>query len=262
VQLNGWVVSPRLFWCGCLCASGTVEVLKQLDPCSALGIYSPVWINFLGSVGSALLLDSGACALYMYLTVLHTQHLSHVPNQLRDVYLAANLALTFLIILSSLVGSASNNMFWYGIEAWVLIVHQVFNTVLLNVSLSLLTSVLLNMTILMPSANFRAAIRKMRFLRVAIVVLVSGAIADQFVGPSTPITQLVWGVPSGSIDLDDFDITAWVGSMLVCIAHLILLYTLRRPVSKEKESTHTKVERIEVSLQHSVSERERAPTST
>jgi len=100
------------------------------------------------------------------------------------------------------------------------------------------------------------------FLQAAIIILVAASITNSFVSAQTPITLLVYGVPVPSIDVTDFVFTDWIGSVFVVIAHVILLYTLRRPQTEEKNST--KVDRIDVSRSVSDIEirGERSPTTT
>lgn len=248
--LNGFLVTPRFFWCSCLCVSSFIFILLQLDPLGALDMYPPPLIKFLEWVGTSLLLDSVSCALYLYLIVLYQQHLAQVPRLLFLMWSGINLTATFLVLLVCVIGSASNNYFWYGICIVIVIVHELLIAVLLNVSLSKITSILKTMS--SDGSNdpiFKAAIRKIRFVRLVCTSILCFVLGHQLFGSESFLELLAWGQPIPAYPIGEFVLDFWIPPILLCAVHTLLLYTLRRPQQKPS----TRVDRIDPSTHVSTS---------
>lgn len=252
IKETGWVLNPRCLWAFCLCLSASFDVLRDLDPTSALGIFPPGWLNFLVFVGTSLLLNCAGCATYMYLVVLYKQHMSEVPSWLRTVWLTLNITLTIVNSITSLVGAGSNTIFWFGVGTWVTMLHELVIMILVNESLNRLTNILKKLP--GSNASLERAIRKMRIIRVAATVICPAAIINQIISSENAFNRLAFDSIK-TPDTADFDVMYWVPGILVCIAHSTFAWMIRRPKSKDQE----RLERINVTQS---SESGRRPSTT
>lgn len=242
-------LTPRSFWGGCLCVSSAGLLLVAIDPLGALGIYPLPLLWFLSRLATMLVLNSLSCAFYLYLIVLYTQYLDHVPERLYIIWLGVNTTLSLLLAFTAIIGSATNNNFWYGFGGMFIILHEICSACLINASLSRLTKILQNMTHASNDLILRVAIRKIRLIRLIAVVLCALAVGNQIFGTDGFVTKLVWGAPIPAYPTSEFLPTLWFPHILIALAHVFLLYIFRRP-QKKADAT---LERIEVPSQSTVS---------
>jgi len=257
VLLNGWR-TPRCLWVVCLCMSSTVYVLLQLDPRGILGLYSPAALKLIEWCVVLSVLQSFAFTGYMYLIAIYQRNLSPVPPLLRNYWLAFNLALTLLHVILSLIGSLADNLFWFGVDSCVLVVHEFSQILVLNVCICGLARYLQRLTqqqgSIGMSTNFSHALRKMLFVRVGSIVIFVIVVLYQVLGPDGTLVRVSTPyMPILKYNSTTFSFSNIVGIFLIAVLHVLLLYMLRRPQAKsQRTSERTPAKEISTSSRASV----------
>jgi len=119
VEENGWVVSPRFVWFGCLIMSSFLFCVLQLDPSASLGIFQHRWRAFIGFFDSSLLINAIYATFYMYMIVLSKRHLQEIPALHTYVWIVVNILSTLFVGITCLVGAITDNHFWFAVGlAW------------------------------------------------------------------------------------------------------------------------------------------------
>jgi hypothetical protein len=243
VKPNGWRTA-RAVWSYCLFASSTVFVITYLDPRTLLGLYSVHVVNVLVWFEVLTLSQSIAFAAYMYLSALYRRNVGSVPPLLRGSYLWFNIGCSLAHAVLSLVGAATDNMFWLGVSELFLVVQETVIILVLHVSLCKLARYLQSLTQAQTAVgakfiDFKDVLRKMCWVRVSTIIFYLFACIYEIALPGQAMDRLSKPHTPFSIDNSSFQIIFLASPLMVCILHCIILYMMLRPQSKSEKSSRT-----------------------
>jgi len=161
---------------------------------------------------------------------------------------------TFILLqaIFSTIGASTGNLFWFGIDQFIVSLQVILMTLLLNVSICKLTNYLKQLnqeqnSLGTTGTNFRSAMRKMLYVRVISISLTIIVFSYSIFAPggakdrtATPFTPIV-------IDNRTFAGQSLVTPTMICLIHSMLLYMLRRPQSKSEKSSKSGEKPTEIS---------------
>jgi len=241
VGLKGWK-TPRAAWASFLVVSSSVFVINYLDPRSILGLYPANLLKGIEWIVVITLASSFGFSGYMYLIALYQRNMSSVPKYLRNVWLV--LMITFLSFhaVFSIIGASTGNLYWFGVDGFILAAHEILMTLVLNVSICKLGLYLHELnkeksSLGSQSTNFQNALRKMTYVRVGSIMMTVFAVSFQVLSPGSvrdrvakPFTPIIY-------DNSTFQGMNIISPLLACGLHSLLLYMVRRPQPKSGASS-------------------------
>lgn len=242
VSTRGWASTPRNWWLVNLCVTASLFVLFYLDPRTYAGIYDAVWGKFADFFTLICFLQSVSLALFLYLQIVFQHNLARVPKKLTPAWFGFNFVCGVLELISTLVGSIVDRIFWYGV-AWVVMVsHELVLLIGLNVCLWQVSRTIIATTQNVPekisNRNYTATLRKLLYLRILICIVAPPVIAYQIFSPDGAIKRLgSWGRPIPSKNNEQFDFLICFAPLFMCLAQGILIYASRRP-DKDSKVNH------------------------
>jgi hypothetical protein len=208
--------------------------------------YTPTLIKLIEWIVIITISQSVAFAGYMYLTAQYHRNLNSVPISLRNYWLGINLSFSTVHAVLSIIGTATGNLFWFGVDGVILVVQEVGLIVVLNISISKLCSYLQKMTqekavLGAVGTNFDGPLRKMMWVRVTSILITVFAAAFQLAAPGSAFDRI--SKPYTPIVLDNatFNILVVISPTLACTLHCWLFYLLRRPQPKSERSSEKNV---------------------
>jgi len=174
--------------------------------------------------------------------VMYQRNMGSNPTFLRNFWLFFNVAFSLTHAVLSVIGGATNNLFWFGVSDVCLAV-QIFGLILvLNITTSRLSGYLRKLTqekdaLGGTATNFGPALRKMMWVRIYMIAILILVMLYLIAGPGGASSTL--SKPSQPIFYDNATFTALnvVPPLLSCILHCTLLYMLRRPQPKSERPT-------------------------
>jgi len=229
-------------WSCCLCVSSTIFVIDQLDPRAILGLFPSQLLKFIEWTETIAITQSIAFAGYVYMTAMYQRNMGSVPAFLRNYWLGFNVLFSLTHLVLGSIGAATDNVLWFGVSEALLVVQEVAIAMVLVVSISKLSGYLGQLTQEITTlggkpTNYGGALRKMRFVGVYTLVITilacvfeiaaPGHAADNLSHPNTPIVY----------KNSTFAALTLVYPGLVCLAHSLLLYMIRRPQPKSEKTT-------------------------
>jgi len=249
VTSKGWG-TPRTAWLICLCFSSTVFAILHLDPRGILGMYPPAAIVILEWSVILSVLNSFAFSAYMYLIAIYQRNMTSVPACLRNYWLVFNVAFFILHIVLSATGAILGNMFWFGVDGFALVVHELSHILVLNVCICKLARYLQHLTqerktLGATETDFSSALRKMMYVRVGSIFFFLLAFLYEIFAPGNGALDRI-SAPNTHIMPYDNAVFTWstnIGIFLVILIQSLLLYILRRPRAKGSERTSERTQK-------------------
>jgi len=234
IESEGWVLSPQCVRQVCLCMSSASLLITLLDPTSVLGIIPTPWRLFMECTFTILLLNSACSTFYMFVIVLSKRYLAKakVPPLFTRLWLATNSLFTFVVVIVGLIGAIIDDSFFFGVCLLVLMAHELFIVVLLNVTLHKVGTLLAEYET--DSSKLKAQLRKLLIGRVASTILGVGAVATELINPDSLIYALAntEADPTRGFDPLTFNLTAATPFVFATAAHVTLMYTVQRTHSR------------------------------
>jgi len=241
VTLKGWRTS-RTVWSCCLCVSSSIFVIDQLDPRTILGVFPPQLLKFIEWIEVITLTQSIAFAGYVYMVAMYQRNMGSVPALLRNFWLGFNVTFSLAHLILGLIGSVTDKVLWFGVSEALLVVQQLAISAVLNVAIFKLSGYLHQLTqdrtiLGGTGTNYSVALRKMCFVSVYTVVIAMMACVFELAAPGHAVDNL--SHPNATIFYinSTFSGLALVYPALVCFAHSLLLYMIRRPQPNSEKNT-------------------------
>lgn len=232
VLLKGWFTA-RSLWLNCLTWGIAVEIILLFDPRGMYGLYMPSGLRFLEWMTIVSVLVGLIFTAYMYLIVLYKYNLKSVPVRVRALWIGINGAFILTHIVLSAVGSLTDNVFWYGVDGMVLIIHENLIILTLNVSIWKLTKALRAQTKDISTSggnsNFNVALKKLRCVCIVSIVAVLIATAYQLGGSGYIQRLKSYPQPATAYDNKTFSPLTIVTPLIIAGLYSLLLYSSRRP---------------------------------
>jgi len=241
VGIKGWKTN-RALWACCLCLSSGVFVLNMLDPRAALGLYPPNILKLIDWVEVITLASSFAFTGYMYLVALYQRNMNAVPTHMRNAWLALMITFSLVHAVLSVIGVSTGNLYWFGVDGFILATHEILMTCFLNFSICKLSLYLHELnkekeTLGAPSSNFQTALRKMMYVRVGSIMMTIFAVGFQTVSPGSSVSKISKPFTPITYDNATFSIMNMISPCLITGLHVLILYMMRRPQSKSASSS-------------------------
>lgn len=252
---KGWF-SPRSLWLNCLTCGNVIATILQFDPRGIHGLYHITGLKFLEWMTVLGVLQSLTFTAYMYLIVLYKYNMTRVPIQVRNVWIIINTSFMFTHIVLSAIGSLTENLFVYGVDSLVLLVHGDLIVVVLNVSICRLRQALGGQTQELSTSgcksDFSVAIKKLSY-----VCIISLIIAVLFSVYTLAAPGAVDRLKSSYILMPSYENSAFSVSTIwspftVSAVYTLLLYSARRPQSKSSNGKTYTPHAKEVSVSSSI----------
>lgn len=242
VSSKGWFTA-RSLWLNCLTCGVAIEIILLFDPRGIFGLYPPHGLKFLEWMTIISVLVGLMFTAYMYLIVLYRYNFKSVPVRVRAFWIGINVIFIAIHVVLSAVGSLSNNLFWYGVDGLVLILHEDLIVLTLNVSIYKLTTALHAQTKEISTSggnsNFSVAIKKLRC--VCIVSLVAALITNAYqLGAPGTLDRLKFNPQSMSAyNNTNFSPLTVVTPFIIASLYTLLLYSSRRPQTKSQNVSNS-----------------------
>lgn len=128
-------LAPRTLWFVSFCGMLVLSLIASLDPFCVLGLFVPNWLKFLESLLVQSIVLTVAIGAYVYAIAVYKYSMSSIPVKLRNLWIAICAAFFVIHVIICGVGAITNNLFVFGIDSIVLIVHENMLVVALNVNL-------------------------------------------------------------------------------------------------------------------------------
>jgi hypothetical protein len=241
VAVKGWR-TPRCLWCVLLTTSAFIFVINQLDPRGILGLYPTVAVKVIEYTEIIVLSNSFAFTGYVYLIALYRRNMSDVHPWLRSFWLIFNVGCSLLHAIFLCIATVTNNQFWLGVDGFVLVAQEITMTAVLNLGVWKLSRYLYQLmqekqTLGSEGSNFSNTFRKMRWVHFVTLAVTVAAVSYQLFSPGAAITRI--SKPFTPIFLDNtvFSLLTVISPTLVCTLLSIMLYSLRRPQSKNEKTS-------------------------
>jgi len=227
-------VTGRDLWILTCVVSSFIIVVNQFDPRGLLGIYSMQGIYFLEYLALLLEMLSYGCAVYLYICVYFLQHLSQTPKWLKILLLAFNIVFFMIEFLLVLVGSITDNAFFFDLNQGIVMpIHQIQNLLVWDISLCQVAYVIKKNCVMKPEA-YQKPLRKMYMLMFFPTVLMLIGLIYEFSQTSSVSS---FGQPITPYDNDVFNPLEIVTIVVKLVLNLVMLYAIRRPRSSSRETT-------------------------
>jgi len=177
--------------------------------------------------------------MYLYVDVIYLQYLSKMPRALTLTWAISNSIATILVLILTIIGAVTNNIFWFGACGVVIVVQEFVIMVGFLVISHMVFAIISNLKS-RTSATYTAQLRKLNILRIAAAVVFPIAMINQLVGGEALVVRLnQWGVPV-PLDYLFFDFNLLVPDALTIIAHAFLLYSVRPTSAASNENRLSK----------------------
>lgn len=246
IKLKGWVTA-RSMWLNCLTCGITINLILQFDPRGIHGLFPAPGLKCLEWMTVLSVLVALMFTAYMYLIVLYRYNMSSVPIQVRNTWIILNIAFMIIHVILVSTGSLLRNQFIYGIDGVVIVIHEDFILLALNISIHKLSNALRAQTQEVSTSgyksDFSAAIKKLWHVRIGSLLAALVANIFQLAIPGAAIDRLSKGnQPIVAYDNSSFSPITIVSPFLVSFLFTLLLYTSRRPQkngANEKSSPQT-----------------------
>jgi hypothetical protein len=241
VTLKGWK-TPRAVWASSLCLSSTVFVIHYLDPRTILGLYPANILKLIESIEIITLASAFGFSGYMYLIALYQRNMNSVPKYLRNVWLLIMITFSVLHAVFSILGASTGNLYWFGVDGFILATHEMVMTAVLNYSIFKLGLYLHELnkeksSLGAQSTNFHNALRKMTYVRVCSIMMTVFAVSYQILSPGSARDRVAKPFTPIFYDTSTFSGLTVIPALLACGLHSLLLYMLRRPQPKSGGSS-------------------------
>lgn len=240
ITTSGWELSPRCVWRWCLTVSSFFFCIMELDPCSVLGILPTAWRNGVECTVASVILNSASSTFYMYIIVLSKRHLSKAssPSLITNptLWIVSCVLATVANIIVALGGAITDNGFWFGISLFIVAAQELILLAVVNVTLHKMGSLLSELEA-QTSMNYTMQRRKIWIIRIVITALIVIDISNEFTKDDSYLNGLFNPAPPLGYDPTVFDPSAPILSVLMALAHLVLLYAMQRPSDSSRPSS-------------------------
>jgi len=235
--------SIRFAWAICLCISSGLFVLLFLDPRGALGLYPFPVIKLIEWAEILSLDNSLAFAGYTYMVAAYRRNRKSVPEYVRTCSIVGSILGTLVHVVLSVVGAATGNLYWFGVDAVVLVIQECLQLLVINVTLHTLSAYLKSLTqekstLGVVGTDFNSTLKKMMRVRVMSGLSVACGILIQIALPGIGALERL-ARPYSPIFVDNtvFVPTQCLSPLGVCGLNCLFLYIIKRPQSDSEKSS-------------------------
>lgn len=228
-------LAPRTLWLTSLCAMLTLSLIVSLDPFCVLGIFVPNWVKFLESLLVQFIVLTVAIGAYVYMIAVYKNNMASVPVKLRNGWIGICATFFLIHVIICGVGSITNNLFIFGIDSIVLIVHENLLLIVFQLNLWALSRGLLRLTRDMSnnsvgSDSFEEPLKKIARLRMLTVVVGSVITAYHLFSAVDRLSSTNALIKRA--DPSKFNPMNLLSQCVHLIVCLVLLFMARRPSQK------------------------------